>query len=49
MGMFGMMQDDDQYWKPLTAADVNGIQTKGGSVLGTDKAPFEVDKAIANL
>jgi 6-phosphofructokinase len=36
MGMYGLMQKDDKYWKTLTAEDVSDIQTKGGSILGVD-------------
>lgn len=49
MGMYGLMQKDDKYWKTLTAEDVSDIQTKGGSILGVDKVDFDADKILDNL
>lgn len=37
MGMYGLMQREDEYWIPLKTEDVAGIQYKGGSMLGTDQ------------
>lgn len=49
MGMYGLMQSDDKYWLPLKAADVSGIQSRGGSFLGTDKVRFDANAILENL
>lgn len=43
MGMYGLMQTDDEYWQPLTIKDIKGIHTMGGSVLGTSKIDFDAE------